>query len=94
MNFDVAGLQWRRATRSQNTNNCVEVAGMHDAPWRKSSRSNGSGGQNCVEATHIASIVAVRDSKLDTSGDFPHLAVSGTDWTGLLAEIRTGKLDG
>jgi hypothetical protein len=36
--------------------------------------------------------VAIRDSKLDTTGDFPTLSMPATDWAGLLTAIRTGTL--
>lgn len=50
-------------------------------PWRKSSRSQGSGG-NCVEARHTSNCFEVRDSKAPQLGA---LAMSRTDWTALLS---------
>ncbi|CAM3434016.1 DUF397 domain-containing protein [Stackebrandtia soli] len=87
-------IMWRKSSRSGNGDNCVEVGCIHDAPWRKSSRSNGNGGSSCVEVAPISALIAVRDSKLDTSGDFPFLAVEGGDWAGLVAAIRSGEFDG
>lgn len=84
---------WRKSAHSSGSNNsaCVEVACAHDASWHKSSHSGGNG-PNCVEVAPVLSMVAVRDSKLDTTGDFPYLSVSSADWAGLLTAIRTGDL--
>lgn len=67
---------------------------MHVAPsWRKSSRSaGGSGNTNCLEAANVAAVVAVRDSKLPTSGDFPVLTMTRPEWAGLLTALRSGDL--
>lgn len=92
---DLAKLAWRKSTRSSNSGNgqCVEAACVHDVPtWRKSTRSNNNG--NCLEAATVTTTVAVRDSKLPTTGDFPVLTMTRTDWTGLLANLRSGDLDG
>lgn len=84
---------WRKSSRSGNNGNCVEVGCLHQARiWRASTRTGNNG--NCVEVAQVATVVAVRDSKLPTTGDFPALAVNSGDWAGLLAEIRTGNLDG
>jgi uncharacterized protein DUF397 len=40
-----------------------DAAQLNNAAWRKSSRSNGNGGNNCVEVAFLDTIVAVRDSK-------------------------------
>jgi hypothetical protein len=52
--------------------------------WRKSSRSGGGTGDNCVELATVASTVAVRDSK---SPDGPILAWSSTAWRGFVREL-------
>jgi hypothetical protein len=56
--------------------------------WRKSTRSAGNG--NCVEIAHLASGVAVRDSK-DPDGAVLRFCAEG--WQQFLAAIRTGDLD-
>jgi len=33
------------------------------AVWTKSSRSNGNGGNNCVEVARLGALIGVRDSK-------------------------------
>jgi hypothetical protein len=60
------------------------------AVWRKSSRSNGSGG-NCVEiASNLPGIVAVRDSK-DPNG--PRLVFTPSAWDAFTARVRNGDFD-
>lgn len=58
--------------------------------WRKSSRSNNTGG-DCVEAGCAGGKRAVRDSK-NASG--PVLRMSGHAFTAFIAEVRSGRLDG
>jgi hypothetical protein len=58
------------------------------AEWRKSSRSNGSGGE-CVEvAGNIPGITAVRDSKNPTG---PALIVSPDEWSVFLNSVKNGE---
>jgi|GEM_PF-1221904 len=83
-------LTWRKSSRSSNNGTCVEAGCLHDATYRKSSRSSNNG--NCVETAVGSAVVAVRDSKLDTSGDFPYLTVSTSDWSDLLTAIKNGEL--
>jgi hypothetical protein len=60
------------------------------AAWRKSSRSNGSGGA-CVEvARNLPGIVAVRDSK-DPNG--PRLVVGCAAWEAFTTGLRAGRPD-
>lgn len=62
----------------------------HNARWRKSSRSNGSGG-NCVEvAGNLPSIVAVRDSK---NPDGPALVLKPARWSAFMAGVKGGDFD-
>lgn len=49
--------------------------------WRKSSHSNGGGGNDCVEVMDLGESVAVRDSK---DPDGPVLAVGVTAWRAFL----------
>lgn len=69
---------------------------MTPIKWRKSTRSNSGPGQ-CVEAgafngapTATASMIAVRDSKWDSSNDFPTLTMPTSDWTGLITSVKAG----
>ncbi len=58
---------------------------MQPDQWRKSSYSNGSGG-NCIEVNDIAP-GQVRDSK-DPGG--PTLAFSREAWQSFIASVRAG----
>jgi hypothetical protein len=58
-------------------------------PWRKSSYSNGTGGE-CIEVAPFAEQgLAVRDSK-DPNG--PVLAFSRVAWVHFLTAVRRGEL--
>ncbi len=64
--------------------------GLSRAVWRKSSYSNGSGG-DCVQvALAIPEVVAVRDSK---NPDGPQLIFSHEEWQAFIAALRAGELD-
>ncbi len=60
------------------------------AAWRKSSRSNGSGG-NCVEVCDTQpGAIGVRDSKNPDAG---HLVVTPAQWRTFVAGVRLGAFD-
>lgn len=63
---------------------------LNDAVWRKSSRSNGSGGNNCVEVAILDTAVAVRDSK-NRSG--PALVFTQASWTAFVNSAKDGEFD-
>lgn len=71
-------LEWRKSSRSNAANACVEVA------WRKSSYSTASG--DCVEVAFVPRAVAVRDSK-NTSG--PTLAFPISGWDAFRADLHS-----
>jgi Domain of unknown function (DUF397) len=60
------------------------------AVWRKSSRSNGQGG-NCVEVALVDGLVGVRDSK---QAEGPVLVFSREAWQGFVRAISMGQLEG
>lgn len=77
---------WRKSSRSASgaDQNCVEAG-----TWRKGTRSASGGNANCVEAGACTCHgVAIRDSKLPTTGDYPTLSISRADWTALLSTIK------
>jgi Domain of unknown function (DUF397) len=60
------------------------------AGWRKSSYSNGSGG-DCVDvALKLPKVVAVRDSK---NPDGSRLIFSHDEWSAFVAGVRAGEFD-
>jgi hypothetical protein len=63
---------------------------MTSACWRKSSRSNGNDGNNCVEVAFLDGAVAVRDSK-DPDGSA--LVFTQAEWDAFLAGARDGEFD-
>ena len=63
---------------------------MGPVTWRKSSRSNGNGGNNCVEVAAVPAGVAVRDSK-DPSG--PVLSFTGREWSAFAGGVKDGEFD-
>ncbi|MFI0486706.1 DUF397 domain-containing protein [Actinomadura sp. 9N215] len=59
------------------------------AVWRKSTRSNGAGG-DCVEVAALGVDVGVRDSKAPHEG---HLTLPPQAWTAFIAQARAGRYD-
>jgi hypothetical protein len=71
------------------------AAGLNGAVWKKSSRSNGNGGNNCVEVAQLDTVqydtvIAVRDSK-DPSG--PALIFGSASWTEFVNSAKDGEFD-
>lgn len=66
------------------------AADLAGAVWKKSSRSNGNGGNNCVEVAQLDTAIAVRDSK-DPSG--PALIFGSASWTEFLNSAKIGEFD-
>jgi len=54
------------------------------AQWRKSSYSNGTGGE-CVEVAEFHSTVGIRDSKQPLG---PRIAVGNDAWVGFIASLH------
>jgi hypothetical protein len=64
---------------------------LSQAIWRKSTFSNGNGG-DCVEiATNLPGIIAMRDSK---DPDGPRLVFTPAEWAAFVAGVRDGEFDG
>ena len=63
---------------------------LNAATWKKGSRSNGNGGNNCVEVAFLDAAVAVRDSK-DRSG--PALVFTSAEWTAFVNSAKDGEFD-
>ena len=64
-------------------------ADLSRAMWRKSSYSNGSGGECVQVALRIPEVVAVRDSKYP---DGTRLVFSHDEWRAFVAAVRAGEL--
>ena len=60
------------------------------AVWKKSSRSNGNGGNNCVEVAILDTAVAVRDSKNPTG---PALTFNSAVWAEFMNSTKHGEFD-
>ena len=63
---------------------------LNAAVWKKSSRSNGNGGNNCVEVAILDAGVAVRDSK-NRSG--PALIFNAVEWAAFVSSAKDGEFD-
>ena len=63
---------------------------LNGAVWRKASRSNGNGGNNCVEVAFLDTGVAVRDSK-NRSG--PALMFTPAEWIAFVDSTKDGEFD-
>lgn len=69
---------------------CILSAQFAETRWRKSSRSNGNGGNNCVEVAVVVSAVGVRDSK---NPDGPVLRFSPAAWESFVSDTKLGVFD-
>jgi hypothetical protein len=63
---------------------------LDGAVWKKASRSNGNGGNNCVEVAFLDAGVAVRDSK-NRSG--PALMFTSAEWIAFVDSAKDGEFD-
>jgi len=63
---------------------------LHGAAWKKGSRSNGNGGNNCVEVAFLDTGVAVRDSKNQTG---PALVFTQAEWAAFVDSTKDGEFD-
>ncbi|GAA3266275.1 MULTISPECIES: DUF397 domain-containing protein [Dactylosporangium] len=63
---------------------------FQNAAWRKSSRSNGNGGANCVEVAVVSREIGVRDSKNPTG---PVLTFTAVDWASFVDGTKLGSFD-
>jgi Domain of unknown function (DUF397) len=67
----------------------MHVLDLSRAVWRKSSRSNGSGGA-CVEVASVGAAIAVRDSK---DPDGPKLIFMPGAWEAFTRTVKAGRFD-
>ncbi|MFA1550996.1 DUF397 domain-containing protein [Actinomadura chokoriensis] len=65
----------------------MQIVGASRAKWRKSTRSNGAGG-NCVEIADLVVGVGVRDSK---APDVGHLTFTREAWMAFATQVRAGR---
>lgn len=68
----------------------MPVHRLDAAVWKKSSRSNGNGGNNCVEVAILDTVVAVRDSKNPTG---PALIFNPANWAEFVHSAKDGEFD-
>jgi hypothetical protein len=94
---------WRSASYSNASGNCVEVA----VRWRKSSYSDANGNcievaagdwhkstysdanGSCIEVAATEPVVGIRDTKQHAAG--PVLEFSHTAWQAFITKVKTGR---
>jgi uncharacterized protein DUF397 len=59
--------------------------------WKKSSRSNGNGGNNCVEVRMTSDEILVRDSKDEGTG--PVLKFTRMEWLAFVGGAKDSEFD-
>ncbi|NKZ03027.1 DUF397 domain-containing protein [Actinomadura latina] len=67
----------------------MQLSDVSHPVWRKSTRSNGAGG-DCVEVADLAVGIGVRDSKAPEAG---HLTYAPEAWVGFTAQVKAGRYD-
>jgi hypothetical protein len=82
--LNIASAAWRKSSRTGSEGNCVEVAPV----WRKSSQSGPE--DQCVELTHLAQVIAVRDSK---NPNGPRLIITRQSWRTFSVQVKSGSYD-
>jgi hypothetical protein len=61
--------------------------------WKKSSRSNGTGGNNCVEVgtSRLSAEIRIRDSKQKDEGR--ELVFTQSEWQAFIEGVKAGEFD-
>jgi hypothetical protein len=67
----------------------MQLSDVSHPVWRKSTRSNGAGG-DCVEVADLVVGIGVRDSKAPHAG---HLAFALEAWAAFVADVKAGRHD-
>lgn len=84
--------QWRKATKSANSDSCVEMRKVDDVilddKWRKATKSNNNGA--CAELRAADGGVEVRHSK---NPDGPTLTFTANEWDAFLDGAKNGEFE-
>jgi hypothetical protein len=67
----------------------MSISDVSRATWRKSTRSNGAGG-NCVEIADVGVGIGVRDSKASEAG---HITFAREAWAAFMTCAKAGVYD-
>ena len=68
----------------------MNIPEVNSAQWKKSSRSNGNGGNNCVEVALLDDGAAVRHSK---NPNGPALVFTTAEWAAFVGGAKDGEFD-